>query len=101
MHDFRGITGQCEAFYAVLFSNNLKHASQFLQSLLARGHDGVTSLNRGDFSDPASVLLAIQDDLVVVKLHESVYLRRAQPAFDFSSSSVRAGINSKMSPIIP
>ncbi len=71
VHNFRGVTRHGESFYAVLFFDNSEDSLQLLQCFSEASHHGVTSLDRGNLGNPGIVLLAIQNDFVIFKLHES------------------------------
>src|SRR5690348_3614106 len=70
IHYLSGISGKPLAFFAVFFLNHAKDACQFSERLFTRLHEGVATTNRGDFSNPpGAVILAVENDFVVVKLH--------------------------------
>jgi len=60
---------QGPAFFAALVSNEIENGAEFGQSLFARGHEWIAAGDGGNLGDPGTILLAIENDLVIVELH--------------------------------
>src|SRR5208282_403053 len=71
MNDFGGIGGQRKPLLGVFFREHPIDVLQLFQRRLARGHKSVAAGDGRYFRHPGNVLLAVQDRLVVLKLHVS------------------------------
>ena len=70
IHDLGGVRREAQAFFAVLVGDETKDGGDFRQGRFAGGHEGVAARDGGDLGNPGTILLAVENDLVVVELHK-------------------------------
>jgi len=71
MDDFGGVGGKWYAPFAIFLGDHLKNIAKLGKSRVASRHQRVTAREGGDFGDPGTIILAVQDRLVVVQRHWS------------------------------
>ena len=71
MDDFGGVGGKWHALFAIFLGDHLKNVAKLGESRLASRHQRVTAREGEDFRDPATIILAVENRLVVVQRHWS------------------------------
>jgi hypothetical protein len=71
MDDFGGVGRKWHAFLVIFFSDHLKNAAKLGERRLASRHQGVTARESRDFRDPGTIILTVENRLVVVQRHSS------------------------------
>ena len=88
MHDFGRVLRKGLPAVLVLLGDQRKYVLEFSQSRLARVHQRVTASESGDLGYPRAVVLAVQNDLVIVKAHGAIIRRAARVSAASSSRPV-------------
>ena len=78
MHDFGRVLRKGLPAVLMLLGDQRKYVLEFSQGRLARVHQRVAASESWDFGYPRAVVLAVKDDLVIVKAHGAI-IRRAAP----------------------
>ena len=71
MDDFGGVGGKWDAPFAIFFGDHLKNVAELSERGFASRHQRVTASEGGDLRDPATIILAVKDRLVVAQRHRS------------------------------
>jgi hypothetical protein len=87
MHDFGRVLRKGLPAVLALLGDQRKYVLEFSQSRLARVHERVTASESGDLGDPRAVVLAVQNDLVIVKALGAIVRRVARVSAASSSRS--------------
>jgi hypothetical protein len=78
MHDFGRVLRQSLPAVLMLLGDQRKYVLEFSQGRLARVHQRVAASESRDFGYPRTVVLAVEDDLVIVKTHDQLYGARQE-----------------------
>lgn len=73
MHDFSRVLRKRLSAILILLGNKSEHLLEFCEGRLARIHQRVAAAKGRDVGHPRAIVLAVKNDLVVVKAHAQVY----------------------------
>src|SRR5687767_8739310 len=91
MHDFGRVLRKILPAVLMLLGDQRKYVLEFGQGRLARVHQRVAASESRDVSYPRAVVLAVKDDLVIVKAHGAIIRRAARGLAASSSCPVDIG----------
>jgi hypothetical protein len=77
MHDFGGVIRKRLAPVEMFSSNQLEDLFEFGECRLTSVHQRVATPEGWDFGDPRTIILSIQNDLIVIEAHGSIIRRWA------------------------
>ena len=66
MNHLGGVSGQGNAFVAVLLRDHFKNAVELSKSFFPAGHEGIASRYCGDLGRPGAVFLPVKYNLVIL-----------------------------------
>src|SRR5436305_773922 len=69
MNDFGGVGGKWNSLFGVFVREHLEHVREFRQRRFTGGHERVAAGDSRNLSHPGAIFLAVQNRLVVFKLH--------------------------------
>jgi len=76
MDDFGGVARHWLSACLMLFLDHAIHIRQLRQCLFRSRHEGMAARDRRDFCYPAVGLVAVEDDLVIVEVHDPILCQR-------------------------
>src|ERR1700682_1799106 len=88
MHDFGRVLRKSLPAVLMLLGDQRKYVLEFSHGRLARVHQRVTASESGDLGYPRAIVLAVKDDLVIVKVHGAIIRRAARVSAAGSSRPV-------------
>ena len=93
MHDFGRVLRKVLSAIVMLLGDQRKYVLEFSQGRLARVHQRVAASESRDFGYPRAVVLAVKDDLVIVKAHGAIIRRAMSTSRKFQSSGGQRSIS--------